>query len=407
MPASDVTLTAQWTLINVEYTVTFDSNGGSVVGSVDVAGGSKLSKPTDPTRSGYKFVGWFKDTALTEPWNFTKDVVTEDITLYAKWEPTDKPTPTIYKVEYSANGGEGEVPKSELHYAGEFVTVKSADLKREGYTFKGWCDSYTQISYKADEEFRMPFRDVCLTAIWEENKPPIQGKEVSVTFVVDNEIYGISTTHINTALEEAMQPDPVKEGFDFLGWYTKDGQIFTSETIVKDDMTVYAEWQLNEDYVIVTFVIDNEVYLTKVCRKDSIQEPYVPVKLGKELNGWYSDKELQNKFDFNTVITEDHLTLYAEWKDSSNFMIWFVFGLFAFFIAAVIASTKKVSFYESEDDEEKYASVIIIGKGTLGDKFPQSPNNQNFLGWYSEEGELITEETEIKQSMKLYARWKD
>ena len=162
------------------------------------------------------------------------------------------------------------------------------------------------------------------------------------------------------------------------GWYTEDGQVFTADSIVKDDMTVYAKFELNEDYVIVTFVIDNEVYLTKVCRKDSIQEPYVPIKLGKELNGWYSDNELQNKFNFNTVITEDHLTLYAEWKDSSEFMIWLIFALFAFFIAAVIASAKRISFYENEDDEEKYASVIMIGKGTLGDKFPQSPDNQNF-----------------------------
>ena len=49
----------------------------------------------------------------------------------------------------------------------------------------------------------------------------------------------------------------------------------------------------------------------------------------------------------------------------------------------------------------------MIGRGALGDKFPQSPDNKNFSGWYSEEGELITAETEIKHSMKLYARWKD
>ena len=228
-----------------------------------------------------------------------------------------------------------------------------------------------------------------------------------MTFIVDNKFYGESRTHINTELGRAMQPDPVKEGYDFTGWYDEQGNIFTADTIVKDNMTVYAEFELNEDYVIVTFVIDNEVYLEKVCRKDNIQEPYVPYKLGKELNAWYADKELQNKFSFDTIVSEDHLTLYAEWKDNADFLILMVFFLFAVLMAAVIASSKRVAFFINENDEEKYASAIIIGKGTLGDKFPQSPDNANFLGWYTEQGEQITAETKITQSMKVYARWKE
>ena len=386
------------------YTVEFESNGGSEVSSVDVASGEKVTKPADPTKSGYEFKGWYKDNGtFLQEWNFDKDVVTADITLYAKWEPKDTPTPTIYKVEYNANGGEGEVPKAELHFAGEFVTVKSADLRKNGYTFKGWCDSVTQTTYQPDEKFRMPSRDVCLTAIWESD--PISGKEVSVTFIVDNEIYGISSTHINTALNGAMQADPVKEGFDFIGWYTKEGEVFTANTIVNNDMTVYAKFELNEDYVLVTYIIDNEIYMTLACKKTKIIEPNISAGIGKELNGWYTDKELQNKFSFDTIINEDSLTLYAEWKNNSNFMILFIFALFAGFMAAVIASTKRISFYENKNDEEKYASVIIIGKGTLKDRLP-SHSNSNFEGWYSESGELITEDTEITQSMKVYAHWK-
>ncbi len=398
--ANDVTLTL--TESN-KYKLIFDSTGGSLVDAKIVTYNSKVTKPTDPTKSGYKFAGWYKDAALTNPWDFDNDVVTADIILYAKWEPTDKPTPTIYKVEYNANGGEGEVPKAELHFAGEFVTVKSADLRKNGYTFKGWCDSVTQTIYQPDEKFRMPSRDVCLAAVWESD--PISGKEVSVTFIVDNEIYGISSTHINTALNGAMQADPVKEGFDFIGWYTKEGEVFTANTIVNNDMTVYAKFELNEDYVLVTYIIDNEVYMTLACKKTKIIEPNISAGMDKELNGWYTDKELKNKFDFNSVIEEDSLTLYAEWKNNSNFMILFIFALFAGFMAAVIASTKRIAFYENKDDEEKYASVIMIGKGTLKDRLPSHSNN-NFEGWYSESGELITEDTEITQSMNIYAHWK-
>ena len=355
----------------------------------------------------YTFKGWYKDAALETEWDFDKDVVTADITLYAKWETKDPDRPTYFKVEYNANGGEGEVPKSELHFSGEFVTVKSSELSKNGYIFKGWCDSFTQQTYLPDEEFRMPNRNVCLTAVWEESSPPTPGKEVTVTFVVDNAFYGESKTHINTALGESMQPDPVKEGYDFAGWYTEDDQVFTADSIVSSNMTVYADFKLNKDYVIVTFVIDNEIYLEKVCRKDNIQEPNIPYRLGKELNAWYSDKELQNKFSFDSVVSEDHITLYAEWKQDENVMIWFIFILFAAFMAAVIASAKRVSFFINENDEEKYASVIMFGKGTLGDRLPQSPDSQNFSGWYSESGELITEESEITQSMKVYAHWNE
>lgn len=67
------------------YTVSFESNGGSAVAQLKVAGGSKPEKPADPTRSGYSFLGWYKDKALTEKYDFGS-AVTSDITIYAAWE---------------------------------------------------------------------------------------------------------------------------------------------------------------------------------------------------------------------------------------------------------------------------------------------------------------------------------
>ena len=67
------------------YTVQFDSKGGSTVEPVAVEAGGKLTAPTAPTWSGYTFQGWYKDEGLTIPWDFDTDVVTSDITLYAKW----------------------------------------------------------------------------------------------------------------------------------------------------------------------------------------------------------------------------------------------------------------------------------------------------------------------------------
>jgi len=68
------------------YTVTFNSNGGSDVAPITgVKSGSKIDRPSPPTKAGYTLNGWCKDEACNNPWNFTSDTVTEDITLYAKW----------------------------------------------------------------------------------------------------------------------------------------------------------------------------------------------------------------------------------------------------------------------------------------------------------------------------------
>ena len=81
------------------FTVTFDSNGGSEVSKQKVASGSKVSRPEDPTKEGYTFEGWYLGD---EKWSFVGYVVTEDITLVAKYtenasdednDPTPDPEP--------------------------------------------------------------------------------------------------------------------------------------------------------------------------------------------------------------------------------------------------------------------------------------------------------------------------
>lgn len=67
------------------YTVSFDARGGTTVPSVLTAQNKTMVAPSDPERTGFTFVGWYKDAACTQAWDFAKDVVTADMTLYAKW----------------------------------------------------------------------------------------------------------------------------------------------------------------------------------------------------------------------------------------------------------------------------------------------------------------------------------
>ena len=64
---------------------TFNSLGGSIVPEQSVEPGGKVTQPDDPTRTSYDFGGWYTDANYTTAWNFAGDIVTGNITLYAKW----------------------------------------------------------------------------------------------------------------------------------------------------------------------------------------------------------------------------------------------------------------------------------------------------------------------------------
>ena len=74
-----------------EFTVTFDSQGGSNVAPVKVERGQKVAEPAKPTKEGYEFVGWFPLITATDPWDFGFNIITEDTTIYAKWKEAANP----------------------------------------------------------------------------------------------------------------------------------------------------------------------------------------------------------------------------------------------------------------------------------------------------------------------------
>ena len=90
MPDSDVTVDVTFTA--KDYTVTYESNGGSTVPSQTVKYNETANKPADPTRSGYTFAGWYPEEKLTNKYDFATPV-TGNITLYAKWTRNYTPRP--------------------------------------------------------------------------------------------------------------------------------------------------------------------------------------------------------------------------------------------------------------------------------------------------------------------------
>ena len=85
MPAENMTVTAQWE-IN-QYTITFDTAGGSEIAPITQDYGTAITAPANPTREGYTFIGWDTEIPTTMP--------AENITLKAQWKDIEKPTGEI------------------------------------------------------------------------------------------------------------------------------------------------------------------------------------------------------------------------------------------------------------------------------------------------------------------------
>ena len=96
----DITLFAKWTINN--YTVTFNSQGGSAVTSKTADYNSVITAPVAPTKTGYTFGGWYKEAGCINAWNFITDKVTANTTLYAKWTVVAPGIPTNLKAVSSS-----------------------------------------------------------------------------------------------------------------------------------------------------------------------------------------------------------------------------------------------------------------------------------------------------------------
>lgn len=117
MPAENMTVTAQWE-IN-QYTITFDTNGGSEIAPITQDYGTAITAPAAPTRDGYTFMGWDMEIPTTMP--------AENITLKAKWKDIEKPTGEIKISENSWKAFLNNITFGLFFKDAQTVTINAAD----------------------------------------------------------------------------------------------------------------------------------------------------------------------------------------------------------------------------------------------------------------------------------------
>ncbi len=210
-----------------KYNVTFDSQGGSSVSSQnEIESGSKITAPTAPTRAEYRFLGWYKESACTNEFNFSTDTITATTTLYAKWIET-------FEVTFNVDGG-SSVAKQTIDKGGK--VTKPGDPTKAGHRFDGWYKDSTKST-------AFNFTSDTITAA-----TTIYAKWVA-TFDVEYDTQGgsVVTKQVIDAGSKATKPEnnPTKDGYMFAGWYEDadcqtefdfDGKTITVAT------TIYAKW---------------------------------------------------------------------------------------------------------------------------------------------------------------------
>jgi len=287
----NLTLYAHYT-VN-EYTITFDSNGGSAVSAITDDYGASISEPSEPTKAGLHFAGWFEDDGTFENEYVFDTMPAENITLYAKW---------VHHVSFDSNGAHVTSPGIEYH-EWESATVgdyDAAESKGEITLSEGWGYGDLEDPNQVDEGF--------------------------VIRVDDGFGYGYakivrySTIYEVEPNDFASEPeDPSRTGYTFDGWYEEDDvwttlwdteQFNTME--ITEDLTLYAKWTVNA--YTITFDSNGGSSVDPITEDygESVSAPSAPTRTGYTFDGWYSNESLTNSYTFDTMPAYN-FTLYAGW----------------------------------------------------------------------------------------------
>ncbi len=262
-------LVAYFIFANKKYTITFDSDGGSVVEKQIVKRGEKVNKPTDPTRDGYIFIEWDLGSSI---YDFSAKV-TRNLILKAVWKEQEGGKVT-YVVNFNTDGG-NSVSNQIINKDG--TITKPQDPVRDGYKFLGWYSNNVLFDFSTPVTTNLE-----LVAKWEKAK--------------DNSTTGTTTT---TKKNDTTSSTTKKT--------TTKKNDTTNTTTTKKTTTTTTEAKK------YTVKFDSnggsKVSSKEVTSGSKVTKPSNPTRTGYKFGCW----TLNNKaYDFNSKVTSN-ITLVAKW----------------------------------------------------------------------------------------------
>lgn len=220
-------------VIEADFAINYVLNDG-VNNPDNPAGYNILTLPLEilaPTKEAYRFLGWYDNA------EFNGDPITEiaagttgDVTLYAKWELV------IYSIVYELNGGTNAETNPDT-YNIENLPLTLANPTKAGYTFLGWYNGETKVTEVpagTTGEFKVE-------AKWQINEYTISYDLAEGAW---EDTAGVGSYTIES--EDIVLPNPVRNGYKFLGWYNVDEKV---ETITKGstgNLELVAKWEIEK-----------------------------------------------------------------------------------------------------------------------------------------------------------------
>lgn len=285
------------------HTVRYVTGTEASIPNATVDDGDALPLPADPTRDGYKFIGWYDSETGGNKLDGTSTVIS-DITVYARWE---RIIPT-YTLSYDLNGGDGTITSVTLN-EGDKIKIPATDPTRNGHKFLGWFTA-SDGGDKTTADTVMN-GNMTLYAHWERIIP---------TYTVTYDMNGGNGSIAQASVKEDGKvtiptEKPTKNGYKFIGWFTAPtgGDKVTADTVVTGNMTVYAQWER----IIPTYTVSydanggNGTYSpTTVKEGEKITLPADPTREGYKFLGWFTDPTGGDKVTSDTAVA-GNMMLYA------------------------------------------------------------------------------------------------
>jgi uncharacterized repeat protein (TIGR02543 family) len=234
----NITMHAQWQDDSqpppMQYTITFDSHGGTDLGPITANEGTAVNQPADPAKEGYSFLGWF-DTAAGGAKYAWPHTLIGNITMHAQWQDNSQPPPTQYTITFDSHGGTDLGPIT----ANEGTAVsKPADPAKAGYSFLGWFDMAA-----GGVKYAWPYTltgNIIMHAQWQDNSQP-PPTQYTITFD-SNGGSPVQSLTANEGTAVSKPADPAKAGYNFLGWYNTMGGLYTWPHTLTGNVSMRAQW---------------------------------------------------------------------------------------------------------------------------------------------------------------------
>ena len=283
------------------YTLTFDTRGGNSIERLEQNFETAVSTPTQPTRDGHTFVGWFADVDATTPYTFTTMPI-GNITVYANW------TKNTYTITLDENGGSPLSQKTFTYGFGDELDLPKPTLI--GFNFVGWQATGTQVIYNNGNI--MPSRDLILEAQWEEKMYPVEYYTFEADMTNPNKLPFRDEFKLGEEVTAAEISNP---GYTFDGWFDAVTKLAFTFGFDMPDATepyvIFGKW--TAIIYTVTYNLNNGVNDPENPKTFTVEDSIPlkePERPGFEFEGWDSESVTVS----NVGGTVSNLELTARWN---------------------------------------------------------------------------------------------